>query len=142
MVFAMSDLPTTHGTERFIVTPHSSSTEGETVLRVEVPRDLVFFEGHFEGNPMLPGVAQVLALVDREARRVFPDLASRGARKLSRLKFQATIRPGDTLELGLTLEDAKVEGEPQIRFRLDRVTPIAERASSGVLAYTGSLLAS
>ena len=121
-------------TDRFVVTPHRSSIEGETALRIEVPRDLVFFEGHFEGNPMLPGVAQVLALVDREARRAFPDLAARGARKLSRLKFQATIRPGDTLELGLTLE--ATHAEPQIRFRLDRVTPVAERASSGVLGYT------
>lgn len=133
MVLAMSDLPTTRGTSSFVVTPHTS-TEGETVLRVEVPHDLVFFEGHFEGNPMLPGVAQVLALVDHEARRAFPDLATRGARKLSRLKFQAIVRPGDTLELGLTLE--ATNAEPQIRFRLDRVTPVGERASSGVLGYS------
>ncbi len=118
-------------TDRFVVTPHPSN-EGELVLRIEVPRDLVFFEGHFEGNPMLPGVAQVLALVDAEARRAFPDLSSRGARKLSRLKFQAIVRPGDTLELGLTLEGTT---ESQVRFRLDRVIPVAERASSGVLGY-------
>lgn len=114
--------------------PH---TDGETVLRVEVPADLVFFEGHFEGNPMLPGVAQVVALVDAEARRTFPDLAARGARGLSRLKFQATIRPGDVLHLGLSLEPGV---EPRVRFRLDRLTGAdahaSERATSGVLAYS------
>jgi 3-hydroxymyristoyl/3-hydroxydecanoyl-(acyl carrier protein) dehydratase len=109
------------------------SPEGEVVLRVEVPRDLVFFEGHFEGNPMLPGVAQVVALVDAEARRTFASLASRGARGLSRLKFQATIRPGDVLQLGLALEPGT---EPRVRFRIDRVAADAtERATSGVLAY-------
>ena len=107
---------------------------------------LVFFEGHFEGNPMLPGVAQVLALVDGEARRSFPALEGLGARRMSRLKFQATIRPGDALELGLALESAQPREsepresqphEPQVRFRIDRVTQHGlERASSGVLAYS------
>lgn len=126
---------------RFVVSPAPTERPAaepaiERVLRVEVPRDLVYFEGHFEGNPMLPGLAQVLALVDVEARRVFPELATRGARKLSRLKFQATIRPGDVLELGLTLEEG---AEPQVRFWIDRLAPEAttrERASSGVLAYS------
>ena len=133
---------------RFVVRPdRSEASEGpapegaaERVLRVEVPHDLVYFEGHFEGNPMLPGLAQVLALVDVEARRVFPELAARGARKLSRLKFQATIRPGDVLELGLALEPGP---EPQVRFRIDRLGEVdgtagasRERAGSGALGYT------
>lgn len=122
------------GTHSFVVTPVTAATDAETLLRVEVPTDLVFFEGHFEGNPMLPGVAQVLALVDAQARRAFPVLADRGAQKLSRLKFQATIRPGDTLELGLALEPTSGEGA-QVRFRLERLHPVAERASSGVLGY-------
>jgi 3-hydroxymyristoyl/3-hydroxydecanoyl-(acyl carrier protein) dehydratase len=86
---------------------------------------------------MLPGVAQVVALVDAEARRAFPSLATRGARGLGRLKFQATIRPGDVLHLGLSLEPG---AEPRVRFRIDRVTPADaqahERATSGVLTYT------
>lgn len=126
---------------RFVVSPMAlPSSEGETVLHVEVPNDLVFFEGHFEGNPMLPGVAQVVALVDAEARRAFPSLATRGARGLSRLKFQATIRPGDALHLGLSLEPG---AEPRVRFRIDRIAqaaPLAtERATSGVLTYTAEV---
>ncbi|MBX7193496.1 MAG: hypothetical protein K1X94_15680 [Sandaracinaceae bacterium] len=127
-------------------TEPAETAPAEIVLRVEVPTDLVFFEGHFEGNPMLPGVAQVLALVDGEARRSFPALEGLGARRMSRLKFQATIRPGDALELGLALESAQPREsepresqphEPQVRFRIDRVTQHGlERASSGVLAYS------
>lgn len=111
------------------------SPEGEVVLRVEVPRDLVFFEGHFEGNPMLPGVAQVLALVDARARAQFADaLAGRGARRMSRLKFQATIRPGDALVV--TLELVRAE-EPQVRFQIERLAEDGARqtATSGALGY-------
>lgn len=106
----------------------------EVVLTLAVPSDLVFFEGHFEGNPMLPGVAQLVALVDARARRVFAEaLAGMGARRVSRLKFQATVRPGEELELGLTLVPGD---EPQVRFRLDRVVGATrETASSGGLGY-------
>jgi 3-hydroxymyristoyl/3-hydroxydecanoyl-(acyl carrier protein) dehydratase len=106
----------------------------ELVLHLEVPTDLVFFEGHFEGNPMLPGVAQLVSLVDARARRHFADaLEGMGARRVSRLKFQATVRPGEQLELGLTLVPGE---EPQVRFRIDRlVGETCETASSGALGY-------
>ncbi|MFN7698143.1 MAG: hypothetical protein ACK5U8_09625 [Deltaproteobacteria bacterium] len=124
-------------TARFAVSPlDAPGLEGELVLRVEVPNDLVFFGGHFDGDPMLPGVAQLLALVDAEARRAFPAVASRGARSVSRLKFQATIRPGDVLHLGLALEAG---AEPRVRFRIDRLGPeprASERATLGVLTYS------
>jgi 3-hydroxymyristoyl/3-hydroxydecanoyl-(acyl carrier protein) dehydratase len=113
----------------------STERRGDEVrITLAVPADLVFFEGHFEGNPMLPGVAQLVALVDARARRVFPEaLAGMGARRVSRLKFQATVRPGDELELDLTLVPGD---EPQVRFRLDRVVGAdRETASSGSLGY-------
>ncbi|GAB4203293.1 MAG: hydroxymyristoyl-ACP dehydratase [Sandaracinaceae bacterium] len=104
------------------------------MVRLEVPPDLVFFEGHFEGNPMLPGVAQLVSLVDARARRHFADvLAGLGARRVSRLKFQATVRPGEPLELGLTLVPGE---EPQVRFRIDRLVGDGrEAASAGTLTY-------
>jgi len=107
----------------------------EAVLRVEIPADLAYFEGHFEGNPMLPGVAQVLALVDSQARARFADvLAGRGARRMSRLKFQATIRPRDAIELTLTLSRAD---EPQVRFKIEKLGPdgARETTTSGALTY-------
>lgn len=117
------------------VTTREDRQGDEVVTHLEVPADLVFFEGHFEGNPMLPGVAQVLALVDARARRVFADaVASRGARRVSRLKFQATIRPEDEVVLTLSLTRGD---EPQVRFKIEKVGAggVRETATSGVLTY-------
>lgn len=109
----------------------------ETVLRFVVPNDLVYFEGHFEGNPMLPAVAQVIALVDARARQVFGVLAAQGSRRMTRLKFQSTVRPGEAVELGLALGAPSELGERALRFRIDRlVTPeTREPAASGTLVY-------
>jgi len=107
----------------------------EHLLTLAVPSDLVFFEGHFAGNPMLPGVAQILALVDARAREVFPDaLEGRGARRMSRLKFQATILPGEEVALALSLTAGL---EPQVRFRIERIRldGTRETATSGSLVY-------
>ncbi|MDR1360218.1 MAG: hypothetical protein LBJ82_04475 [Deltaproteobacteria bacterium] len=50
------------------------------------------FEGHFPGNPMVPGVAQIMAAVltaapEREAR----------LKQIGRSKFLGMVRPGDTM---------------------------------------------
>ena len=83
---------------------------------------------------MLPGVAEILEVVDREARHAFPALGSRGAKRMTRLKFLALILPGDELAVHLTLSP---EGEPQVRYRIDRITANgAENAASGALSYT------
>jgi 3-hydroxymyristoyl/3-hydroxydecanoyl-(acyl carrier protein) dehydratase len=108
----------------------------EHVLTLAVPPDLVFFEGHFENNPMLPGVAQLLALVDARARATFATaLAGRGARRMTRLKFQATVLPGEGIELGLTLVPG---AEPQVRFRIERLRAdgARETATTGALTYS------
>ncbi len=116
----------------FLVRSTETSPSGELVLEVEVPTELVYFEGHFHGNPMLPGVAQVLSLIDVEARRRFPELAALGAKRLFRVKFQATILPGDTLEVGLSHETTRGH---EVHFRIERLGATKERASLGVLGY-------
>lgn len=74
-------------------------------MPVHVPIDLRYLEGHFPGNPIVPGVAQLL-LVERAIRRAFPEL---GAPKgLARLKFEARIDPGDDVVVELDRADDKV----------------------------------
>ncbi len=69
-------------------------------LRVSVPVDLRYFEGHFEGDPIVPGIAQLIPLVWVQAKRAWPDLPAPTA--IKRLKFLAALRPGH--ELTVTLE--------------------------------------
>ncbi len=90
-------------------------------LTVRVPADLRYLEGHFEGNPIVPGVAQLLPLVLEPASRVWPDLGA--LRTLRRLKFKAALRPGDTLEVQLTRQAEKV------RFELRRDGELCTRGA-------------
>jgi 3-hydroxymyristoyl/3-hydroxydecanoyl-(acyl carrier protein) dehydratase len=101
---------------------------GRARLRAEVPLDLVFFEGHFEGRPMLPGIAQLLALVHRRARELFPGLGDE--KRLVRLKFEATIVPGDVLEVLLERADAAEESTVRFEIRRGEV-----RCASGGIVY-------
>jgi len=119
------------GTERFEI-ELTSGIGDDVVVGLRVPTDSRFFEGHFEGRPMLPGVAQIVAIAHREARRVFGPLGA--PTRISRLKFQDVIVPGDRLSLTLT----RTRGdEPTVRFRIERVLESGPRvASSGTIAYT------
>lgn len=105
-------------------------TEARAHLRASVPHDLRFFEGHFEGNPMLPGIAQLVVLAHRRAREVFGDLGRE--KKIARVKFEAVIVPGDVLDVVLERGPGLAEGETQVRFEIRRD---ATRCASGVIVY-------
>jgi 3-hydroxymyristoyl/3-hydroxydecanoyl-(acyl carrier protein) dehydratase len=79
--------------------------DGAHVLAVHVPTDLRYLEGHFPGDPIVPGIAQ-LALAERAARTAHEDLGP--TRGVKRLKFSARIDPGDDLEIELSRTDDKV----------------------------------
>lgn len=70
-------------------------------LQLKVPTDLVWFTGHFPGNPILPGVAQIGWAI-AFAREHF-DLDA-DPHKIDRVKFLHIARPGAHLELKLTCE--------------------------------------
>lgn len=116
----------------FVVMGTQESPTGHRV-EVSVPADLRYFDGHFEGRPMLPGVAQVVALADRHARRLYPGLG--GSLRLQRVKFTAVIGPGERLALSLTEE--KKDAETLVRWSLERLAPPSGEpiASSGTLVY-------
>lgn len=79
--------------------------DGVHRMAVRVPVDLRYLEGHFPGDPIVPGIAQ-LTLAERAVRRAHGDLgAPKGVR---RLKFSARIDPGDSLEIELTRSPGKV----------------------------------
>lgn len=64
------------------------------------------FDGHFPGQPILPGVVQVDWAL-RLGEQVFGPLGA--FRALEHLKFQATIQPGEPLTLRLAWDAATRE---------------------------------
>lgn len=94
---------------------------------LEVPEDLLYFRGHFSGEPILAAVVQLqLAILPRVAQ-CWTDLAR--LRRLSRMKFRTPIRPGARLRLTLWRDP----GLPRVDFTLhsgDRV------CTSGTLEFS------
>lgn len=85
------------------------SDAARCVLRARVPADLYYFEGHFEGDPIVPGIAQLLPLVWEPARRAWPDLPA--PRAITRLKFLGALRPGHEITVTLEREPGGVSFE-------------------------------
>ena len=86
------------------------------IFAVAVPADLLYFAGHFPGEPVLPGVAQLVALVLDRVQALWPELGE--PTRVGRLKFKQPIAPGDAL--GLTVELERGEGAPRVHFQIDR----------------------
>lgn len=74
------------------------------VLSLEASEGSPFFEGHFPGSPILPGVTQVEWAIQlgREHFALHPDFL-----RLEALKFQQVIVPGTRLTLELTWKAEK-----------------------------------
>lgn len=87
-------------------------------LRVLIPPNLRYFEGHFEHEPMLPGVAELIALVQRPARQLFGPLGREA--RIVRAKFESVIRPRDVLDVHLERTPGPAEGEIALRYRIER----------------------
>jgi hypothetical protein len=76
----------------------SVADEGRCVVELAVPTDLLFFDGHFDAAPVVPGVVLVdwaVAQVD-SAFGLEPPLAG-----IEVLKFQKLVVPGTALSLRL-----------------------------------------
>jgi 3-hydroxymyristoyl/3-hydroxydecanoyl-(acyl carrier protein) dehydratase len=95
-------------------------------IPVTVPGDLSLLEGHFPGNPIVPGVGQIVALAEAQARRNWPELGA--PRGLRRVKFQQALRPGDELSLVLERESKGAK----VRFSIARGP---EECTRGVLVF-------
>ncbi len=93
-------------------------------VEVHVPAQLRYFDGHFPGDPIVPGVAQLGPLAERQARRAWPDLGATAAVK--RLKFMQALRPGDDLTLSLSRKGDKVT------FKIHKA---GEECTRGSLAF-------
>jgi 3-hydroxymyristoyl/3-hydroxydecanoyl-(acyl carrier protein) dehydratase len=75
--------------------------DGRVELDLHVPPDLAYFEGHFPGMPILPGVVQI----DWSVRFARERLGLRGQfAAAENLKFLSIVRPDTRLTLALQAE--------------------------------------
>lgn len=84
---------------------------------VFVPASLKFFEGHFDGSPIVPGVAQVI-LCEQLAREHLTFAPLGAAAGMQRLKFLAAIGPDEALTV--TLNGRATESEAAVQFSVMR----------------------
>jgi 3-hydroxymyristoyl/3-hydroxydecanoyl-(acyl carrier protein) dehydratase len=85
-----------------------ADTGARTGIRIEltVPKDLYYFQGHFPGQPLLPGVVQVAWAMEL-AGEYLPSVNSRTFQGLSAIKFMRVIEPGASVTLDLTFDADK-----------------------------------
>jgi len=102
--------------------------DGSVTFALDLDPGLLGFQGHFPGNPILPGVVQVDWAVHFGTEAFGPLGAFRG---VEHLKFTEIIRPGEALTLTLALDAAR----ETLRFSLQGG---AGRKAAGVLRFQGN----
>ena len=103
------------------------------VARKRVTEELC--EGHFPGNPIMPGVLQVEALAQAGAVAVLAEEENRGKLALfagiDDVRFKRIVRPGDELTLTCELETVRGPiGRGKVRATVD-----GELAVRGTLTF-------
>ena len=99
------------------------------LFAIEVNASSPFFNGHFAGSPVLPGVTQIdwALLLARELFHLPAHFL-----RLEVIKFQQIILPGDQIQL--SLKTAEKAGESQVTFKF--FSPQGPHASGRIVLGT------
>ncbi len=83
----------------------NSGRENEIEASCFVPTDSPWFEGHFPGEPILPGIA----IVHTVEQAILKDIQKNNERvvldELRRIRFVQPVRPGEELKITVLRED-------------------------------------
>ncbi len=110
--------------------------EGKSAVAVKnVTANEWFFEGHFPGQKIMPGVLIVEALAQTAAVCLLKGVASGGKSPLfagiENMRFRRPVRPGDQLRLEFTLEKMRGPvGKGQVRATVD-----GQVAAEGTISF-------
>ena len=102
----------------------------EVILDFVVPADLLYFQGHFQRQAILPGVVQI-DWVQHFARKFFTlDLtAQHHVKQVKQLKFQKSIAPFESITLRMSYVPEKLT----LQFNY---TSLGTQHSSGLMIWT------
>lgn len=75
-------------------------TEESVHLQLRIPENLFYFQGHFDGAPVVPGVVLTHWVVEYIEKYFEKDVTAFKA--LNTLKFQIIVRPNYLLDLKLS----------------------------------------
>ena len=104
----------------------AENQNGEAVGHYTVRGDEFFLQGHFPGNPIVPGVI-LCEILAQSARVLLSDVLTEGKLPvytgLNGVKFRSPVRPGDTIETRCRLKRSKppfyfAEGTASVGDRL------------------------
>lgn len=124
---------------------------GQIICRKTFHSDEYFLQGHFPGNPVVPGVIQCECCLQAGAALLSEQTPQDGdtvpvATRIDAVKFKRIVRPGDTVEIDVTLREqisnaffmsGKVLLRGKVAARLDfacSVTRVESPAESAVPA--------
>ncbi|MBP3653919.1 MAG: 3-hydroxyacyl-ACP dehydratase FabZ [Oscillospiraceae bacterium] len=86
------------------------NTDGVAVGHYHVRGDEFFLQGHFPGNPIVPGVI-LCEILAQSACVLLSDSLKEGQLPvytgLDKVRFRNSVRPGDTIETRCTIKRAK-----------------------------------
>jgi 3-hydroxyacyl-[acyl-carrier-protein] dehydratase len=75
--------------------------DNEILAEIMINGDHVIFEGHFPGNPVVPGVVSVQMISDILSKHLLKELITTEAKSI---KFTSMIRPQTDLELSVRIK--------------------------------------
>ena len=95
--------------QRHLLREINTISPNEIEALAYVPTDSPWFVGHFPNEPILPGIA----LINLTQQAIIEDAALKGEEiifeALKRVRFTGPVRPGESLKVNITCEEAGEE---------------------------------
>ncbi len=88
------------------------NNDAKVVATVTLNKDHEIFEGHFPGNPVMPGVCMIQIIKELTERAIEKTLFLSNC---SNIKFMAIIDPRKSRPLTLNIEYSEIEGMVKVK---------------------------
>ncbi len=115
-----------------VITQQTNTDDNKVIFELVVPKELSYFDGHFEQQAILPGVVQV-HWAEYMARKCFEFPTNFTG--LSNIKFQQIILPGQDVTLELSLIEKEIADQGKSFAINFAYSSSAGKHASGKLAF-------